>query len=111
MRTRTCALHRRKTTSLTNGGVHELDGQDFLFLLLGHIFEFSDVFIGDLLNLFQGPLFVILRDRLVLQHFFQMIINVATDVADGSAVIFEYFMDVLGKLLTSVLGQRWNWNA
>src|SRR5438034_6491714 len=84
------------------------DGQNFLFLLLGNVFEFVNVIVGEFLNLGEAMFFVVLGYGFVLEHLLQMIVTVTTDVAYSRAVILKNFVDVFGELLPAIFSEGWN---
>src|ERR1700734_4572723 len=81
-----------------------LDLHDFGFLLFGHLFHFFDFFVGELLDLVEGALLFVFGNLFIFGGFFDEIVAVAADVADGGAVIFEDAVEVFDDFLATILG-------
>src|SRR5438105_8191717 len=95
--------HRSRTRTF-------LDGQDFLFLLFGDVFEFVDVVVGEFLDFRQAVLFVVLGNAFVLEHLLEVIVTVAADVTYSGAVIPKNLVNMFSELLPPIFGERWNRN-
>ena len=65
-----------------------------------------DVAVGQLLDLVEGPLLVVLADHLVLEQLLDGFVGVAADVADGHPVVLGAAVQVLDDFLAALLGER-----
>src|ERR1700735_295151 len=83
-----------------------LDFEDFFFLGFGCDVDFADLGVGHFLNAFEGPALFVFADGFVLEQFFQMLIGVATDVAERYAVIFGDAVEAFDDVLATLLGER-----
>src|ERR1041384_6778891 len=65
-----------------------LHAHDFVFLRFRQLVDLSDMSVSEFLNLLEPIAFRIFRDRFVLQHFLQLIIFIAPNIANSSAMLF-----------------------
>ena len=87
--------NQRKPIQGASPEAQSSDLHDFGFFLLAHFVHALDLFIGQLLNLFQRALLLGHGDLLVLGCLLDPIISVAADVAHRRLVLFEHFVQVL----------------
>src|SRR6185437_6860170 len=82
-----------------------LDFHYFLFLGTAHFLHLLDFVIGEALDFLQGTALIVFRDLLVLERLLDKLVSVAADVADGSAVLFQDFVQMLDHVAAALLGQ------
>jgi hypothetical protein len=88
-----------------------LDLHDLLFFRDQELLDIGDVFVRELLHFgFRSPL-VVLRNQLFLQGFFDVVHDIAADVADGHARIFRIMLSHLRDLAAALFGERRHGNA
>src|SRR5580698_2283411 len=58
---------------------------DFGFFFAGELFHAANFFVGHLLHFFQRSLLFVFADLLFLRQFFEHVVAVAADIADGGA--------------------------
>src|SRR5262249_30657974 len=70
---------------------------DFFFFGGGELFDFLGFSVGELFEFVERALLLVLADFLVLLEFVDGFLDVAADIADRGAVIFERLVDVLDE--------------
>src|SRR5438094_3388187 len=79
------------------------DLQELFFLVLGQLVDLLDVLVGGLLDLVEGPLLLVLGDRLVLEQLLETLVGVAPLQADRGAPVLGDLVHPLGQLLATFL--------
>src|ERR1700694_3329232 len=88
-----------------------LDLQDLGFLAHPDLVGLADELVGDLLQVFEATLGVVLRDHVLLLELLDAMLLFATDVADGNAGLLDLVLDDLDQLLTAGPGEGGGWDA
>src|SRR3990172_1419943 len=63
------------------------DGHQVLFFPLHRVVHFLDVGVGEVLDLFEGALLVVLGDILILEELLQPVVHVAAHLANRRAAL------------------------
>src|SRR5258706_6331401 len=75
------------------------DLHDVRFLVLQHTGHFVDVLVGELLDLVEAALLVVLGDLVALQHLLELFVAVAADLADGGSRFLGHVVAAFDELL------------
>ena len=82
-----------------------------LFLRVHRLFDFRDVLVGELLDLGDGPLLVVLAHFVALEQLLQVVVDVAPHVADGHAAFLGVLVGGLDQELPTLLRELRNRDA
>ena len=83
----------------------------FFFFGGAEIFDFFCFGVGELVQFVEGAFLFVLADLFFLFEFVDGFFEVAADVADGGAVIFEGFVNVLDEFLAALFGRSEEWGC
>src|SRR5262249_15950772 len=84
----------------------ESDLENLLLLMLLELAETRDVLVGQLLNVLQPTLLLVLRNSLLLEGPLQLLVCVSPDIANCRSVFLGQLGDNFGKLATALFGER-----
>src|SRR5258708_23568430 len=82
-----------------------LHGHDVLFLVSQNTGDFVDVLVGELLDLIESALLVVLGDLVPFEHLLELLVTVAPDLPNGGARLLGYVVGPLDELLAPLLGE------
>ena len=85
--------------------------QQLLILLVLQIVHCLHVRVGQLLNLIERALLIVLGNLVVLEHLLEPVVGVTPDRADVVAALFGHLVDVPRQLFAALVGQRRDGNA
>src|SRR6202790_3445398 len=79
---------------------------DFGFFRHHQPVDFSNVFVGELLDVIACTTLVVLGDFLVLHELLQLLVGVTTQIAHCNLGVFAFALDDLRQLAAALFGQR-----
>src|SRR6185503_7107373 len=83
-----------------------LDASNLVFFRLREFIDSGDIGVGEFLHLVEAVALRVFRYLFVLEHFFETLVSIATDITRCGTVVFGYLMHLFSQLFATLLSQR-----